>query len=530
MASLSDPEIPPPAPTGAAPLARLDRWAERCADWLLSGRAFVAAVVGYLALHLLLRLALLPGGSDADSALLLFSQSFALGYEAANPPLTTWIVIGAQSLLGVSLASVLLPKFALLALFFLLLYGAAREATSDARYAVAAALSPLLLYTVAWELLRGFNHSALLIAACAATLLLVLRLARSRALIWYLLLGLALGVGLQAKYGFALFALALFLAGLGDPALRARLLSPRAAIAGGLALACLLPNLVWLVDNPQAVAAALEGRLGGDPPGDWLTPRLLGLWTTLYGLLQVLMPLLLVLLLLFVRAFRMDAASLVEGAPAERARRAERLLLRFAAILLGLWLLPVVALGVADFGSHLLLVFIPLPLWLFARASRVDRGPRALHRFVVAVLAACVLASGATVASLVLAPLDRDRLAGTHLPYRALAEGLEAAGFSGGTIAVRDEAVTLSGNLRPALPEARIVSSRYADYRPPPAAGQCLVVWLAEGRAPGDPGPGDPEDETATAAGTVEAPLAYGWGRRVALGYRLADAADPACR
>ena len=523
----------------ARSLAWIDATAARWSDWLFSGRAFAAAILSYCLFHALLRIALLPGGSNDDSEQLYHSQSLALGYDANNPPLVTWLVIGMQSLVGVSLASVLLTKFALLALFFLLLYAAARQATADECYAVAAALTPLALYHVGWDALRHYSHSILLILACAATLLLVLRLARSRALVWYVLLGLAVGLGLQAKYNFALFALALFLAALGDPLLRGRLLDRRALIIAFLALACVAPNLVWLIDNPAAVAGEIGSRLSSNADADWLEARALGLWGLVYGLFQFLMPLLVLLVALFPSAFLAAPAPLVEPPVVERVRRAEALLARFAATLLGLFALLVVLGGLARLENHVFFVFILVPIWLFARVSLAARGPAGLHRFGVVVLALCLLASAAAVFRIFQDPLEAGRKAYFNLPYADFANGLREAGFEEGTIYLHDQPVTLSGNLRARLPDARILSSRHAEYRPPERAqrGQCLVVWLVGRHGPAERPPSADHlaafgmtPSEAYEQGVVTAPLVHGWGRTASLGYRLYDGTTQACR
>lgn len=85
---------------------------------------------------------------------------------------------------------------------------------------------------------------------------------------YWLLLAIALGLSLWAKYFVVILAapLALFL--LFDPDARRRLAGPGPWIAAAVALAIMAPHLVWLVQNDFPPFAYVEGRLA--PPEGFL--------------------------------------------------------------------------------------------------------------------------------------------------------------------------------------------------------------------------------------------------------------------
>jgi hypothetical protein len=61
-------------------------------------------------------------------------------------------------------------------------------------------------------------------------------------------------------------------------------------------------------------------------------------------------------------------------------------------------------------------------------------------------------------------------------PNDAIAAGLTAGGFRGGTIVAGFG--TLAGNLAVRFPDSRVLHTEYPDFRPPGRGSrQCLLVW-----------------------------------------------------
>ena len=96
------------------------------------------------------------------------------------------------------------------------------------------------------------STDAPLLTAWAAGLYALVRLREQPAPRWWALLGLAVGLGLLAKYAMAGFVLSLALWLALDRKARAILRGPGPWIAGAVALAALAPNLIWNLANQFA--------------------------------------------------------------------------------------------------------------------------------------------------------------------------------------------------------------------------------------------------------------------------------------
>jgi 4-amino-4-deoxy-L-arabinose transferase-like glycosyltransferase len=175
-----------------------------------------------------------------------WSETPALGYFS-KPPLIAWIIHGATSLCGDSEVCIRLPSVALhfataVFVYFIgwRLYSAAVGFWAGLSYALLPAVSlssgiistdvPLL---AAWALAL-FAFAGLVLAPNWSSAI---------------LLALALGVGLNAKYAMAYFIACAAIYFIVAPESRARLRAPQLwlALTGGLAL--IVPNMLWNVEN-----------------------------------------------------------------------------------------------------------------------------------------------------------------------------------------------------------------------------------------------------------------------------------------
>jgi len=499
-----------------------------------SGRGVAAALGAYVLVAFALRLMLFHAGSQDDSEQLLFAQTLAGGYNPAQPPLYTWLVWGAQHIFGVSLAAVLVVKFAALGLLYFCLYRAARFVLEETRLAAYAAMAPVAMYYVAWDALLNYSNTVLMAAMCAATFWAALALDRRASIANYVGLGVALGAGFLAKYGFGVFAGALLAAALADPVLRRRLADRRIAVSLLLVLVILAPHLLWIAGGAREVAAALQERLVSTTPQDYWRTVAEGVLKLLNGIVTFPFPLYLLLPALFPAACRrLDW-------PEPDALRHKRLFERFALAGLVIMMIGVVGFGVSQLRSHYLFVFLPLPICFFlrvrrARAARPEATARGMIWYPrVATIMAAIAFAGLGV-KFAAEPLWCKRCY-FHMPYAALAQQVRAAGFAHGTLIEFFQRIQLAGNFRPYFPDSRILSTKYPYYRPPGArGGSCLLLWDpayseampdalrkfaadAAGIAP----------DTPYQVGAVEAPLINGAGSVARLRYALVTGG--ACR
>lgn len=519
----------------------LDRIAAPVAERLLRPQVFLTLVTLYVLALFLIKAALYTGGMGHDVDQLILSQSLAFGYDNRNPPLYTWLVYAAENLLGPSRLAVMLVKSVLIFLIYLFLYRAAALMLEDRRMAVLAALAPFALYQFSLQLPLKYSHTALLAAACAATLYLVLRLERRRATVDYLLLGLGIGLGLLSKYNYAIFLAALLIACQFDPVLRGAIRSRGMLVAVAVAVLLVAPHVYWvLVEAPDfGQAASARFRTGSD---NGLLERLaLGLGSGARGLLVFVLPLGVVLPFLAWRAHRAPAD---DGGQADLRRRI-RLLSLAMLILAAAIVILVAASGTTLVRKHYLFIFIPFPIWVVLWFQALRLSQAAVARFALACAALAPIMPLAMAASFWIQPLTED-YPEYNLAYADLAAALRASGFEQGTIFAHEYPYTLSGNLRPHLPEARFVGSSI-PHDPPPrqggnpgdskTAGACLLVW-AEDRSSTEESKirkvalqrFGADAETAAKTGAVEIGILNGGGRSVLFRYRFYPEGLGTCR
>jgi len=235
-----------------------------------SGAAFDRATLAFVAALVVLTAARIwalfynPLGLDTDEAQYwLWSHSFEWGYFT-KPPLVAWVIGATTSLFGdaewaVRLGAPIAHAVAATAVFALgrAMYGA----------------WPGFCAGVGWLLLPGVFFSsniistdAILLPLWAIALFAMWRLMTTRAWFWAIVIGVAVGLGLLAKYAMLYFFVCTAAAAWWLPPVRAALAKGRGWLAGVIALAILSPNIVWNVRNEFATArhTASNARFGSN--------------------------------------------------------------------------------------------------------------------------------------------------------------------------------------------------------------------------------------------------------------------------
>ena len=124
-----------------------------------------------------MRLSLSDNLPQDDVTSNILAQTLAPGYVLKQPPLYEWLLWSVQRLIGPTLPSFLILKYGLLTATFGFLYLLAKRVFADQRWAALAALSPLLLYHIGWNLHEGVTQTMALICAVAASTWAFMRLA-----------------------------------------------------------------------------------------------------------------------------------------------------------------------------------------------------------------------------------------------------------------------------------------------------------------------------------------------------------------
>ena len=209
------------------------------------GRAFAAFLALHAAVWTALPTLLYPNLPLDLIEALIYGREWQLGYDKL-PPLPWWLVQVAYQIIGHDFAYYLLAQIAVVAGFALVFL------TARALVGTTGALVSVLIvdglhylnYTSA-----KFNHDVVQLPFWALAGFAFHRALRGRQNADWLLLGLAVGISLWAKYFVAVLAIPLALFVLFDRDARKTLTTPGPYIAIAAALITMAPHLVWLVNN-----------------------------------------------------------------------------------------------------------------------------------------------------------------------------------------------------------------------------------------------------------------------------------------
>ena len=220
------------------------------------GRAFAAFLALHAAVWTALPTLLYPNLPLDLIEALVYGREWQLGYDKL-PPLPWWLVETAYLTIGHDFAYYLLAQIAVAA-GFAFVYRAARPLVGTLGALTAVFIIDglhYLNYTSA-----KFNHDVVQLPFWAMAGFAFHRALRGRQTMDWLLLGLAVGLSLWAKYFVAVLAIPLALFVLIDRDARKTLRTPGPYIAIAAALVTMAPHLVWLVRNDFLPFAYAEHR------------------------------------------------------------------------------------------------------------------------------------------------------------------------------------------------------------------------------------------------------------------------------
>jgi membrane-associated phospholipid phosphatase len=189
-----------------------------------------------------------------------WSQTPAFGYFS-KPPLIAWIIGAAASIGGNSEACLRAPAPLFYGGTALLTYFIARHLYGE-RVGVWSALCLALATGVVFSA-RIISTDVPLLFCWALALLAYVKLLDAPKWRWSIVLGLALGFGLLAKYAMVYFLLGGIVAAFIDPRARAALRQPAIWFALLLALMVLAPNLIWNATHHFATFRHTQGNIQG---------------------------------------------------------------------------------------------------------------------------------------------------------------------------------------------------------------------------------------------------------------------------
>ncbi|KAB1127301.1 hypothetical protein F4V90_08700 [Neorhizobium galegae] len=488
----------------------------RLAGFLAGGLRPAALFLGaYFLLSIAVRL-MLPNALTLDEAeQALFSQYWLAGY-GPQPPFYNWVQNAFVSVIGISLFSLTLPKFLMLLLCYVFFGMAAREVDARPAFAAMAMLSLLTLPQLSYMPQQDLTHTVAVLMATSLFLYGLLRTLVRADWQGYLIVGVAIGIGMISKYNFGLLPASTLIAVCCDREWRARLFDLRVLLTAIISLAIVLPHALWLLGNLDLATSGTIGKMveANAPHGITRIARALGslmLACLAFGALTV---------IIFAVAFKKDfRRSLTAG------DRWTRLLgLMMAVGLLGV-VLVILFTGTTKITERWLDPYLlPLPLYLLLKLERAGIDTtlhlkRLVPVFIVIMAVTSVPLAGKTFTGGLTGAYTR-----INYPLASVAEALKAEGRPAVIIAA---GMHLAGNMRLQFPDVPVVNSEQpiAGFPAPNAMkGPVLAIWADSGRAAGPPpidlSSVDTLGLTASPAKSLSLPYYYGDGKmQLNLGY-----------
>jgi 4-amino-4-deoxy-L-arabinose transferase-like glycosyltransferase len=474
-------------------------------------RAVIVGLAVYFLISVFLRITV-SGTADMDETEhLIYTQALRLGY-GSQLPLYAWLQHFSFTLFGVNLFALSILKYTLLFSTYICVLKIARKALNDHMGAAISVLSLFLIPQVAWESYRTLTNTVLATLMAAVTLLVILRLREKPAAINYLLLGIVAGLGMLSKYNYAIFLLAIIIAGVSTPSFRRCLLSVKSILSLGVMAAITAPPYFWIAANLDRATASSK-KLNSLGDGTVLGDTALGFASLLAAWIGYFWPALIVyaLLFLFFKPVRTPAHD----------EDIHQLLTRtlFVAFIICSFL--VIFFKVTYFKERWmqpLIFFLPV-YFMYYLNSRIDQ--KRFRALVVITLVPAILAM-LTFSGNVLLASKTGRSTRLSPPYQAMAAHLLKEEFKGGNIITNDHRI--GGNFRLTFKGSPILVHGMTEVSINKAV-PTLVLWNA------DRSDLPPEHLTVYAeelleveldiAGVryVEKPLLYWEGRTMKLGY-----------
>ncbi len=446
---------------------------------LLSLKGVLAFWILYGIAHAILRLNITRTLTLDDSRASELVQTLSPGYQVRQPPLYEWLLWFSQQLLGTGIESHLLVRYSLIAALGVATFGAVRAATNSERWAAAASLSLVFSYPVGWTFHEWATQTILLCIACMATLHAAILFLKKSGMREAVLLGLAIALGLYAKFSYPLFLAALLLAAISLPETRARLRDPRLLISLAIAVIAIAPYALWIAEVKGNVVSEVSAHLAPETRSH-LSRALLGLGRLAKSLALFLLPWILLVALLAPSAFLPSNKKQPEPGIAEALTL--RIML-IAALLAAIGIAAVGATNIAERYMHPILIVAPV--FVFARVARLANRPKFVRQMAAFSVCAALFLLVFRFVAVTDNPLTQRMSRGLLSPYAELSEMLKARGISEGTIVssrVRD-----AGNLRAFNPELRVKAGESFRALPPPRRAaddrSCVLLW-GEGQAP----------------------------------------------
>ena len=209
----------------------------------------------YLVVHFLIRMLFSQTLQVDDAEQIDHAQNLLLGYPIPQPPLYSWLSWGMFKTLSTGLFALTLLKYTLIALTFWFTWLVSGQLFQHLQTRYIATFSYLLMPSFAWHMHQGFTHTILLGFGIILSLHALLSLKENNSIKNYLYLGLALGIGLMAKYSFLLFMIPLLISAISIASFRKIIINQKILLSIGVFIIVVGPHAYWPSSGPTVTCA-----------------------------------------------------------------------------------------------------------------------------------------------------------------------------------------------------------------------------------------------------------------------------------
>ena len=429
-----------------------------------------AVLAAYFIVEVIVRL-ILPHSLELDESQQIFlAQWLAVGYDS-QPPFYNWIQYAVTGMLGASVFSLSLVKNSMLFLSYLF-YGLAGWLLIGRKsLAMLVPLGLLTIPQVSFEAQRDLTHTVAVIFASCFFIYAIVRTIERPSLMSYVLTGLAVGIGMNAKYNFVLLPAAALVAVVIDPQMRRRLFDWRLAVTAVVALAITLPHALWFLGNIQAATDRTMGKLIRETDTSYFLRVVDGVTTLAISTIGFSI----VTIVIFALAFGRNWREILR-ASSRWTRFFERLL-----ALLYLFLLVVILAGGVDSirDRYLTPYLLILPLYLCLKLDAADPEVRRGFKTFVETTAGIMIIVPIILVLRITTAGWTGQYSYLNIPIENFGNFL-AADVGRPAVIVSDN-LPLLGNMRVQFPQTPAVLPGYADFRPavgPSAEHPVVVTWM----------------------------------------------------
>lgn len=408
---------------------------------------------------------------DEAEMVLLSQQAFQLGYNS-QPPLYTWLQLILFNIFGLNIFSLTLLKYGLMFIMYFFIYKAALRLIKNQLYAIFSAISLFLAYDFAWSFHKDLTHSILAVTIAAMTFYLFLRLVEEDRLKYYVLLGLAIGLGVLSKYNYLVFIIALLISGLMIKDLRGYILNRYMLVSGAIVLVIIVPHFYWGITHKDDLLIDTYKFKVATKINSQFFLKSFGLWFS--QVLAAIASLPFFYFLFFPQGF----SRLAKQSKKEEAFK--QLLERYFYLVLIILLILIVGFKVTKIKSRWITpLFFLLPTYFFLRIKDLKIQLQRIKAFMIFI---SVIIIGLLVwlpARLLVGQFSK-KYSRTNLPYSQVAKEIKDSGFDKGLIVT--QYLIAGGDLKLQFKDSLVITAqRKIPYSYRQDFTKLLVIWKGQG-------------------------------------------------